>query len=142
MIDRKTVCEAIGEAKEWHMTPETIHSFAALLYVKEHLPAAEACELTPEEAETWVAGMENADGTTGESFSRADTDEFREDCGSLEFWVTMNMMASDYSGVAKAFSIAQKPLFYANLAHAFLDDKDAAPGKLCSYYRYIAGGAT
>ena len=52
--------------------------------------------------------------------------------------VAMNMMYSDYYGVAVDFGV-NRPEFYAALAEAFLMDKDG-PGpeeKLCAYYRGI-----
>ena len=53
--------------------------------------------------------------------------------------MTMNMMYSDYYDVARKFGV-NAPEFYAELARAFLMDKDG-PGpeeKLCAYYRCIA----
>lgn len=57
-------------------------------------------------------------------------------CDPMEFWVALNMMKSDYSRVASVCG-ADKEEFYAAMAHAFLDDKDALPGKLSRYYHAV-----
>lgn len=143
MIDRKIVCREIKESHDWSMTRENVMTLAALLYIKKHMSEdadksedTHPCKMTREEAEAWVHGMENADGSEGGFFSMAETDAHRGDCDSVEFWVAMNMMKSDYGVVAKRYGV-DRPAFYADMAHAFLDDKDANPGKLCLYHKYI-----
>ena len=62
----------------------------------------------------------------------------RRDVPRWAWGVAMNMMYSDYYGVAVDFGV-NRPEFYAALAEAFLMDKDG-PGpeaKLCAYYRGI-----
>ena len=44
----------------------------------------------------------------------------------------MNMMYSDYCMVARSYS-ADNQNFYADMAAAFLRDKDAVPGKIVEY---------
>lgn len=151
MMDKKCVCKEIEESKDWKMTHENVLALAALLYIKEHMPEehehthehsalgdteADYCELTREEADHWVKSMENADGSTGGFFSMEETDEFKGQCRDIDFCVTMNMMKSDYGVVAKKFGV-DMPAFYAEMAKAFLHDRDAAPGKLCRYHEYI-----
>ena len=91
-------------------------------------------------AKEWVAGMQNADGTTGPHWSMEQTKQVAAqksvDCDPLEFWVAMNMVYSDYFGVAKKFNINNTD-FYVELAKAFLDDKDAGEGKLARYYEFV-----
>lgn len=55
----------------------------------------------------------------------------------VEFYAAMNMCYSDYCEVARAFGVNSVG-FYAELANAFLDDKDANDGKIALYYEYIA----
>ena len=55
----------------------------------------------------------------------------------LTTWVTMNMIYSDYCGVAKKMNVNNAD-FYVCMAQAFLDDKDAGEDKLYSYYKHIA----
>lgn len=100
---------------------------------------------TREDAEAWAAKMQNADGTTGPHWTMEQTSAVADASGAghdIPHWVfgvTMNMMYSDYYDVARKFGV-NVPEFYAELARAFLMDKDG-PGpeeKLCAYYRCIA----
>lgn len=143
MIDRAMVCKEIKESRDWGMTRENVMSLAALIYIKEHMPDSSdesedthPCKLSLEEAEAWVRAMKNADGSKGSFFSMAETDVLRGDCDCVEFWVAMNMMKSDYGEVAKRRGV-DCLAFYTDMARAFLDDKDAKPGKLCLYHKYI-----
>lgn len=99
-------------------------------------------DLTPDAAKRWVSGMENADGSCGAYWTMEKTEEVRRQHGitekPLDFWVTMNMMYSDYCKVAEKFGVNTLE-FYASMAKAFLEDPDAKPGKLVHYYKYIAG---
>ncbi len=56
---------------------------------------------------------------------------------STEFFVAMNMMYSDYCKVFRKFGVGDKVDFYACMAKAFLDDKDAHTDKLARYYEYV-----
>ncbi len=58
------------------------------------------------------------------------------DCDPIEFWIAMNMMYSDYYLVAKKFNM-NTPDFYAEMAKAFLDDKDVQDNKLMNYFSYV-----
>lgn len=48
----------------------------------------------------------------------------------------MNAMYSDYAAVAKKFGVTS-PEFYACMAKAWMEDKDAKEDKTALYYRYI-----
>nr|DAQ51719.1 MAG TPA: Acyl-CoA oxidase [Caudoviricetes sp.] len=107
--------------------------------------SAKMMNFTREDAETWAAKMQNADGTTGPHWTMeqtsavADASGIPHDIPRWSWGVTMNMMYSDYYDVARKFGV-NVPEFYAELARAFLMDKDG-PGpeeKLCAYYRCIA----
>lgn len=97
--------------------------------------------LTKQEAELWVSRMKNADGSVGAHWAMGQTEQFRTqrgiDCDPLKFWVSMNMMYSDYCKVAKKNN-ASTVDFFVDMAKAFLDDVDARPDKLVLYYRYVA----
>lgn len=146
MFTRDSVCKSINEVMAWPMTPENVHTFAALLYIKKHIGTtewnSEASEsgLTPEKAEQWVMGMENADGTRGAHWSMETTEKVRKEIGvtvdPLDWWVTMNMMYSDYCAAAVKLGVNTTE-FYACMAKAFLEDSDAQPDKLARYYKYI-----
>lgn len=96
--------------------------------------------LTEAMAKAWTASMENADGTRGAYWPMEKTEEIRRKQGineaPLEWWVTMNMIYSDYCVLAEQLGTSTAE-FYAGMAKAFLDDKDAQPHKLARYYEYI-----
>jgi hypothetical protein len=96
--------------------------------------------------ETWKSMMKNEDGTRGEHFraeqvkhacqqTGIDCEEFGEDV----FGLAMNMKYSDYCKVAKKYGV-DMPEFYADMAKAFLRDKDfdgKPEEKLYLYYKAI-----
>ena len=93
-------------------------------------------ELSIDDAKSWVAGMSNEDGSYGARWTMEQTKQRGIDCDPAHFWVAMNMMYFDYCAVTKKFGV-DNPDFYAEMAKAFLHDKDAAPGKLANYYHAI-----
>lgn len=96
---------------------------------------------TREIAEEWTSHMENEDGSKGPHWSMAQTKQVQAqrgiECDPNEFFAAMNMVYSDYGKVAKKLSVNTID-FYADMAKAFLDDKDAPKDKLARYYFYIA----
>lgn len=95
-------------------------------------------------AKEWTAMMENEDGTTGPHWSMEQVKKVIEQRGMpgdpVEIWVAMNMMYSDYCKVAKKLGVNTMD-FYAEMARAFLDDKDAGvPDKLTAYYNHVVKG--
>lgn len=102
----------------------------------------EAEGFTEEDAKAWTAKMENEDGTTGPHWSMSQTDAVANITGVNVkpcIWHTaMNMMYSDYYGVAAKYGL-DRPEFYADLAKAFLMDKDAGgpEAKMAGYYHGI-----
>lgn len=87
--------------------------------------------------------MRNADGTTGPHWTMEKTEEARAQrgiqCDPLAYWVAMNMIYSDYSKVAEKIN-ANSLDFYAYMAKAFLEDKDAryqGGEKLAQYYTSV-----
>ena len=98
-----------------------------------------------EKAEMWVSGMKNEDGTAGAHWTKEETSGVAktvnvkfEHITDYCWWVTMNMMYSDYCEVAKKYG-ANTPQFYADMAKAFLFDKDGGKPKekLAGYYHSI-----
>lgn len=93
-----------------------------------------------ETAEHWLKGLKNSDGTRGPHWPLEITKQIQAqrgiDCDPIEFWAAMNIMYSDYYGVAKANN-AHNQAFYADMAKAFLEDKDAEDDKLALYYKYV-----
>lgn len=111
--------------------------------VYEHDVHKEHCEepLTKDQVMCWVASMENVDGTRGGHWTMDQTEGVREKhgfkCDPLKFYAAMNMMYSDYCKVAEKVG-SNSADFYACMAKAFLDDKDAKSNKLARYYHSIA----
>ena len=96
-------------------------------------------DFTPEKAEEWLLNMQNEDGTTGPHWSLDETNAYRPAEVSEYCWeCAMNMMYSDYYSVAIAYGV-NSPEFYADLARAFLFDKDAKSprDKMAAYYNCI-----
>lgn len=101
--------------------------------------------LTPDDINEWNADMHNEDGTVGGHWTVEQTTAVAQGMGirfehiSEMCWnVTMNMMYSDYYGVASRYGV-NSPDFYAEMAKAFLFDKDAPSPKekLAAYYHGI-----
>ena len=96
-------------------------------------------DFTPEKAEAWLLSMQNEDGTTGPHWSIDETNTFKPAEVSEYCWeCAMNMMYSDYYSVAIAYNV-NIPEFYADMARAFLFDKDAKSpkDKISAYYNCI-----
>ncbi len=138
--------EAVTERPVTLCRAEEAGVYASTIRVLEKLEGRHgACEgMSREDAEEWAAKMENADGSTGPHWTMEQTSAVADARGigrDVPRWawsVAMNMMYSDYYGVAVDFGV-NRPEFYAALAEAFLMDKDG-PGpeaKLCAYYRGI-----
>lgn len=102
---------------------------------------------TREDIENWKRDMINDDGTRGEHFTKEQVEQaarqlgikMDEVGGEKVFCLAMNMVYSDYCGVAQKFGV-DRPDFYAELAKAFLKDKDfhgEPEEKLYLYYKFI-----
>lgn len=102
-------------------------------------------EMTRETAEKWVAAMHNEDPEKPKG-GKWTPDEIRplaqkysiptEGPAYWEFYAMVNAMYSDYSEVAKKFGV-KTPDFFAEMAKAWLNDKDARDDKTEVYYRDI-----
>ena len=88
----------------------------------------------------WVNKMENSDGSRGEHFTMEQTERVRKnkglECDPIEFWVAMNAMWSDGAVTARKYNV-DKIEYWADRAKEFIMDKDAGPGKMAKYYKYI-----
>lgn len=97
-------------------------------------------QLTEEIATAWVEELENTDPDhpTGPKWSRetikplAMKHGFTTPGKQLEFWVVMNMMYSDYAETAKKHGVSTLD-FYADMAKAWMRDKDAVEHKTAAY---------
>lgn len=98
-------------------------------------------KMTKEQAQEWVRRMKNSDGSSGEHWSMEQVKNLRDKMGlshidPVEFYAAVNMMYSDFGAVAKKFN-ADMPEFYGHMAKAFIEDKDASPGKLVKYFEIV-----
>lgn len=104
---------------------------------------SDAYHLTREDAEKWVKGMKSEDGKTGGRWPLAEIKQYAGNFGIhgedqiIEFFAVMNALYTDYCKVAKKYGV-DKVDFWADLAKAFIHDKDAGEGKVKKYYECIA----
>lgn len=124
--------------------PDRMHMGKSQHREMEHGYAAETDDgkLTREEAEKWVAGMKSDDGRTGARWPLHEIKQYAGNFGVqgdevVEFFAVMNALASDFGKVAKKHGV-DKVDFWADLAKAFMHDKDAVPDKVKIYYECIA----
>lgn len=121
---------------------EEVKLYAKTIRALEKLEKHEA--FTKEDATFWVEHMENSDGTTGAQWTMDGTSAMAKDIGvylpGWIFFAAMNMMRSDYCLVARKYGV-DRPEFYADMAQAFLFDKDAGEPeeKISAYYHCVAG---
>lgn len=98
-------------------------------------------ELTPERAKKWTKAMKNADGTTGAHWTQEHTSQVMAQRGyhyDPAIWhAVMCSIYSDYAEVAKKYGLSGNAEFFADMAHAWLDDKDAVENKAAAYYCYV-----
>lgn len=116
---------------------------------EEHYPHTrkqrEHDSLGEEEAEAWVAHMKNEDPThpTGGRWTMAQTTSVMKDKGlsypEAEWYAVMNMLYSDYGPLLAKHGPKELDA-YVELAKAWLDDKDAMPGKTARYYHSVVRG--
>lgn len=101
--------------------------------------------LTQEAVEEWAHNLSNDDGTVGAYWTMVQTTDVGnnlgvdfEDIEKYEWYITMNMLFSDYGAVATAYGV-NNPQFFGELAKSFLyDDDGGEPSeKLCGYYKAI-----
>lgn len=96
--------------------------------------------LDKQTAKEWTEAMENGDGTRGPHWTVEQTDQVMAqrglECDSAEFFAVLNSVYSDYCAVAQKHGVNNVD-FYADLAKAWLHDKDAVKDKAAAYYEYI-----
>ena len=137
--------ERLHELMEWPVTlgnVEEVKLYAKTIRALEKLECGET--FTKEDALYWVEHMENSDGTKGAQWTMDETSEMAKSMGvylpACIWFAAVNMMRSDYCMVARKHGV-DKPEFYADMAQAFLFDKDAGEPeeKIAAYYHCVAG---
>lgn len=92
-------------------------------------------KFTEEDATEWAKHMDPPARWTMEQ-TTAVMHQYGYSHKPCEFWVTMNMLFSDYGKTMIKFG-ADKPEIWASMAHDFLDDPDAVKDKVGKYWRDI-----
>lgn len=144
----KTYIEKLyGELHELSTQPVCRRSVEEAAEIAELICVLEKLErkfdFTESEAREWTARMENTDGTTGPHWPIEQTTAVMVSKGyhydPAVWYAAMNMVYSDYFSVAKKHGVNSVE-FYADVAEAFLDDKDAGgpEEKISAYYHCIA----
>ena len=96
---------------EWNISERSASAIDQMvqcwLHISKMCEHTEDAALTPEETRKWVAGLENEDGTYGAHWDMAQTAAAAESIGvrfehitKEDWYITMNVMYSDYSKVA------------------------------------------
>lgn len=141
----KRLDKAICNYKEMPVSERSAQTICILMDLRDRL-ADKYESLSHEDIVEWLKKMDNEDGSIGGHWSVEQTNAVAISMGvqfdhiSAMCWnVTMNMMYSDYYGVAQKYGVAV-PEFFADMAKAFLFDKDAPSPreKLAAYYWHIA----
>ena len=105
-------------------------------------------KMSKKDFEKWGKSLENEDGSRGEHFKKEQAEQLARQMGidvhslggAEVFAMAMNMKYADYCGVARKYGV-DRPEYYADLAKAFLHDKDYKGNpeeKLWLYYKCIA----
>ena len=99
--------------------------------------------LTYDEAEEWVRGMKNADGSKGGKWKMEELEKILRErgikCDILTIYAGMNALYSDLGEVCKKYGITDKNVnFWLEAAIAYwVEDEDAVEDKLAVYYDCI-----
>ena len=102
----------------------------------------EASTFTEDDARRWTEHMENDDGSMGAHWTLEQTTAVANSIGvHVDPWIwfaALNMEYSDNFGVAQKYGL-DRPEYYADLAKAFLFDKDGGgpEAKIAGYYHGI-----
>lgn len=103
---------------------------------------SEASTFTEDDARRWAKHMENDDGSMGAHWTLEQTTAVANSIGvHIDPWVwfaALNMEYSDNFEVAQKYGL-DRPEYYADLAKAFLFDKDGGgpEAKIAGYYHGI-----
>ena len=103
---------------------------------------SEASTFTEDDARRWIKHMENDDGSMGAHWTLEQTTAVANSIGvHVDPWVwfaALNMEYSDNFEVAQKYGL-DRPEYYADLAKAFLFDKDGGgpEAKIAGYYHGI-----
>ena len=144
--------EEIRKLEEKELNWQTCDKLCMLYNIRDHMEKkmhdwnSEPHHLTKEEAIAWVNSMHGEDPAvpTGGKWTMEQVAPIAVKYGVqpetqafIDLWVAMNAMYNDYYAIAKKYN-ALNADFFADMAMAFLHDKDAKGDKLALYKKYIA----
>lgn len=146
MLNKETIFKRIEHVKKHGDCPGDVRDMAMLLYVMDHLEDdGEGQHITRDQAKKWVDAMHGEDPGvmhggkwTMEQIEpvaikygvQPGTEEF------IELYLVMNALYNDYFAIAKKYNVLT-PEFFADLAMAFIHDRDAVPGKVWRYFMHV-----
>lgn len=116
------------------LTYANVEKFNALCKAKKNLCRMRKA-FTKDDAAEWVDHMDPPARWTMEQTTAAMRQRNYSD-DPAEFYAVMNAMFSDYGKTAAKHGI-DKPDFWADMAHDFINDADAVTGKVEKYWRDI-----
>ena len=97
-------------------------------------------ELDMQTAKEWAQKLESEDGSKGARWTIEQVKplmmQVKFSGNPLEFWIIMNSLYSDFCKMAEKYEV-DTPEFFAEMAKAWLEDKDAKPHKAMLYYDCI-----
>lgn len=148
-MDLQMIQREIEKREKSDTCYDNCERLAWLYIVRDHMTtpssSSPSTRLDKETAEAWVGHMKNEDPThpTGGRWTMAQTTAVMKDKGlnypEPEWYAVMNMLYSDYGPLLAKHGPKELDA-YVELAKAWLDDKDAMPGKTARYYHSVVRG--
>ena len=140
------LCEAIEACMAEPVSSRSVGSCTmlmdALCKADKITMESEASTFTEDDARRWTEHMENDDGSMGAHWTLEQTTAVANSIGvHVDPWIwfaALNMEYSDNFEVAQKYGL-DRPEYYADLAKAFLFDKDGGgpEAKIAGYYHGI-----
>ena len=116
------------------MTRENLEAFVLLSRAMKYMKHVHR-QFTEEDDKEWVSHRNPPARWTMEQ-TAAVMHQRGYDHKPCEFYAVMNMLASDYGKTMAKYN-ADRPEIWADLAHDWIDDKDAPDNKVGKYWRDI-----
>lgn len=148
-MDLQMIQREIEKREKSDTCYDNCERLAWLYIVRDHMmmPSTTTApmQFDKEMAESWVAQMKNEDPAhpTGGRWTMAQTTSVMKDKGlnypEPEWYAVMNMLYSDYGPLLAKHGPKELDA-YVEMAKAWLDDKDAKPGKTARYYHSVVRG--
>ena len=124
------LADLIYMTKDSH--PEIFEKYSIEIY-----EMANGKVLTEKMAKEWVSEMNPPAKWSMEQTSAVKRQYGISSISDIDFYVVMNMMYSDMSGVLGSGDDSESLNAYVNATKAWLLDEDASPDKLYNYWKYV-----